>query len=316
MLFSDDVKSSDQSLFYILSAFLSILKTCKISRSTKLIEVLASTFSVIETLLLHPHDWVQLLSCQIFGCVFAEWDPNEISPLNRVQSCWFDPEDLDEKLLNLSKNFCEQMKAKTVMEKLAEQLVKNLLFLARVFDNKYFRQITPVDDKESLPIHKGILLILRKARTLFVQEQTYAPRETTKRVAILKFCAAFYLNIKDPERVLHMILDPLSRGVNASVLFGSYQPPKIMKLRQLSREVLEIVKSKVNPETFPQVYMKVTQLIARKQKARKEFRAQQFVKNPVKATKRKLQHHHKKKVVKKQKIIQKRPHAMKRPIKV
>jgi len=310
------VKSTDQSLFHFLSAFLSILKTCKISRSTKLIETLTPFFDLVESLLLHPHDWVQLISTQIFGCVFADWDPNEISPVTDVKSAWFVSEDLEEKLMKLSKDFCEQMKAKTVMEKLAEQIIKNLLFLARVFDNKFFRESSPSDEQDSLPIHKGILLILRKARTIVVQEQTYAPRETVKRVAILKFCAAFFLNIANPERVLHMILDPLSRGVNASVLFGSFQPPKIMKLRQLSREVLEIVKSKEDPESFPQIYMKVTQLIARKQKARKEFRAQQYVKNPMKAAKRKLQHHHKKRVVKKQKIVEKRPYLKKRTIKV
>ena len=273
-------------------------------------------FDLIESLLLHPHDWVQLIATQIFGCVFADWNPNEISPISEVRSAWFVSENVEEKLMKLSKDFCEQMKAKTVMEKLAEQVIKNLLFLARVFDNKYFRENSPSDEEETLPIHKGVLLILRKARTIVVQEQTYAPRETVKRVAILKFCAAFFLNITNPERVLHMILDPLSRGVNASVLFGSYQPPKIMKLRQLSREVLEIVKSKVDSESFPQIYMKVTQLIARKQKARKEFRAQQFVKNPMKTAKRKLQHHRKKKVVKKQKLVEKRPYVRKRAIKV
>ena len=312
----DDVKSTDQSLFYLLSAFLSILKKCKITRSTKLFDPLSPLFDLVESLLSHAHEWVQLICTQIFGCVFSEWDPMEVAPDSGIPSSWFVPEDLEEKLLKLSGEFCEHMKSKGITDKLAEQVIKNLLFLVRVLDNKYFRGLSPVDDQQSLPIHKGILQILRKARTIVVHEQTYSPRETIKRVAVLKFCAAFFLNVKNPERVLHIILDPLSRGINASLLSGTFQPPKIMKLRQLSQEVLEMIKSKVDSETFPQIYLKVTRIIARKQKARKDFRAQQVVRDPVKAAQRKIKNQQRKKLVQKRKVAEKKPYIARKKLRV
>ena len=311
-LFSDHLHSTDQTLFHLLSAFPAVLRHCKIARSAKWSALLLPVFEVVQSLINYSHDWVQLVCSQIFGCVFSEWDPNEISPKSGITSTWFVPDNVEEKLFELSRAFSDQMKANVVNEKLVEQVIKNLLFLARVFDNNYFRNAAISEEEDQfLPVHKGVLLILRKLRAMVAREHQFQPRQIIKRVGVLKFCAAFFINIQNPERILGAILDPISRVVNASSGHGK-RSPELMKLRELSSEVLDIIRSKVDAETFPHVYMKVTQMIARKHKSRKAFLAQQAITNPVKAANMKILRNQKKKVALKRKSVIKRPYTAKK----
>ena len=307
--------STDHTLFHLLTTLLSILVRCKISRSIKHREYLSPLFDLVENFLGHPHNWVQLVSSQIFGCVFSEWDPNEVTPLCRTPSCWFIPEDLEAKLKALVNCFYQQIKACQPSEQLADQVVKNLLYLTRVFDNKYFRDGND-GDVEVASVHPGILRIIRKLTSCFINEQFNQPLVTCRRIAVLKYCAAFCVKINEPNRVISLLLDPVCRGVETSVKHNASQPPEIHNLRKLSHEVLDLAKSKIDKEEFPRLYMKVNRSIKVQRNRRKAQKAQQLVTDPIKSATRKLEKNKARRMQLKRKAAFKRPEygqALKQP---
>ncbi|XP_035663826.1 small subunit processome component 20 homolog [Branchiostoma floridae] len=105
--------------------------------------------------LLHPHAWVRLASAQLFGCLFAAWKPEELvttatdednkTPKKKKRKVEEEENIVEylrdntmQKLRDLSADFCTQLQSSYLDHDLANQVIKNLVFLAKVV-----RQVTP-----------------------------------------------------------------------------------------------------------------------------------------------------------------------------
>ena len=71
-------KMVDHLLFTALSTFRKICSECSVLRATTHADHMTQLWEKVNTLLLHPHTWVRLLSCQLFGLLFAAYTPDEL----------------------------------------------------------------------------------------------------------------------------------------------------------------------------------------------------------------------------------------------
>ncbi|XP_076826155.1 small subunit processome component 20 homolog isoform X2 [Clavelina lepadiformis] len=299
----DNLKAKDHALFHHLSAFLSIVKHCAVLTEGKWQNELSQIFQAVQTLLTHPHDWIRFICAQIMGSLFASCDPAEIIQTKGTYLTI----DLESTMFDLAKCFCNQLRFNQLKEQHAEQIIKNILYICRVLDLKHQHKVGHHDDQEKVVVHRTILFILRQLLIISKNEQTLNPKDTTKRMTVLKFIAAFSLNIKYPERMLNLLLNPVYRGINASATHGSNEIQSITDLKSLSSEVLEIIKQKFASDIFARAYLKVSQTISHKQRKRKREKAVQLVANPVKAAAAKIRKHERTKQQRKRKIATMRP---------
>ena len=294
------VSSKDHSLFYHLSTFLAILRNCDVARSKKFKDQLCAIYDLVRDLLLHPHAWVRLICCQIFGVLFSAYQPSEIASDDTGAGYFNNADDADKKLKMLSHCFCDQLEPDDALsEELTQQVVKNLTFVVKVFDAR--------DKTPGAPVHPHVLKILKRMNAIAKSEQAGAPRETRKRSAVLKFCATVALSLKSPERVLRLLLDPVYRGVSASATHGQNEPRSVEDLRSLAAEVQEVIKGKVDVDAFARAYLHVTKKIAHKRKERKQDKALQLVADPQKAAAHKIRKQERTKQQRKRKLAKLRP---------
>ena len=93
------------------------------------------------------------------------------------------------------------------------------------------------------------------------------------------------------ESVLGFVLPPLHREVG-----------KDSDLKSYCQEVLDLLKTKVDPELFDSKYIEVQRTLAKKKGERAAQKKQNLVLNPKLAAKRKIQQNEAKKKAKKAKI--------------
>nr|CAB3267577.1 small subunit processome component 20 homolog [Phallusia mammillata] len=298
---SEDVsqKSHDHSLFFHLSAFLSIIRNCDVINSNELFEQLDPIFERVTKLLAYSHDWVRLVCCQILGCYFSNFTPESFST-SRGETIPFFGQDLETMLGELCQHFYMQLKADILADQLAEQVVKNLLFVLRVLDSIHEQPAEGV-------VHPTLLKLMKQLLFITKFEQSDRPKETMKRTAVLKLCAALCLNLPNPDRVLKLLLEPVYRGMNASATHSNNEIESVTTLRHLAAQVLDVIKSKIDSETFSKTYLAVTRKITHKRRERKREKAVQLVADPRKAAAFKLRKQERTKNQRKRKIANMRP---------
>lgn len=79
----------------------------------------------------YEHSWVRLISCQIFGQLFASHSLDELCT-NKSSYFFYSTEDILLKVRDLIDAFCLQLKSPILENDLAEQIVKNLAFMTKV----------------------------------------------------------------------------------------------------------------------------------------------------------------------------------------
>lgn len=82
---------------------------------------------IIGELLLHPHQWVRLVTCRIFGAIFGQIGL-ECMEMKHPAHYLIDSE---QKLFRLARPFCLQLDSNLLNEDLSLQIVKNLLFITK-----------------------------------------------------------------------------------------------------------------------------------------------------------------------------------------
>lgn len=93
----------------------------------------------------------------------------------------------------------------------------------------------------------------------------------------------------------HQLLAPLIREMNS-------MDESNAKLRQHSNKIGKKLKSKIGDDAYNKLRQQLTTHLNVKRAERRKIRAQEKINNPVKAAKRKLQLHEKKKELKRRKI--------------
>ncbi|XP_075407217.1 small subunit processome component 20 homolog [Tenrec ecaudatus] len=337
-------KAADRLLFSFLTLISKLIKECHFAQLTKPSEVLNKIWSHVHAHLRHPHSWVWLTAAQVFGLLFASCQPEELvrkwqtkktqSRLPEPVAVKFLTSDLDQKMRSISLASCHQLHSKFLDQSLGEQVVKNLLFVAKVLyllvpdsDDKQDEAeddgeeqgavgggVAPEeregktecakDEKEEEPSKPATLswLILKLSRMAKL-ESAYTPRNPLKRTCVFKFLGAVAMDL-GAEKVkpyLPLIIAPLFRELNSTY---SEQDPL---LKNLSQEIIELLKQLVGLESFSLAFASVQKQANQKRALRKKRKALEFVTNPDIAAKKKLKKHKNKGEAKKRKIEFLRP---------
>uniref|UniRef100_G3TAG9 UTP20 small subunit processome component n=1 Tax=Loxodonta africana TaxID=9785 RepID=G3TAG9_LOXAF len=347
-------KAADRLLFTFLTLISKLIKECNIIHLTKPSEILSKIWSHIHTHLRHPHNWVWLTAAQIFGLLFASCQPEELvrkwkakktkKRLPEPVAVRFLTSDLDQKMKSISLASCHQLHSKFLDPSLGEQVVKNLLFVAKVLyllvpDSEDKQDETKEDREEQRALGDGLakeetegheacadekvepdkeekeeakeepskpatlLWLILKLSQMAKLEAAYSPRNPLKRTCILKFLGAVAMDLGE-DRVkpyLPVIIAPLFRELNSTY---SEQDPL---LKNLSQEIIELLKKLVGLESFSLAFASVQKQANQKRALRKKRRALEFVTNPDIAAKKKLKRHKNKSEAKKRKIEFLRP---------
>ncbi|XP_051857734.1 small subunit processome component 20 homolog isoform X2 [Antechinus flavipes] len=359
-----DEKASDRLLFGFLILITKLIKESNFLQLTKYPESLNNIWSHIQTHLSHPHSWVWLTSAQIFGLLFASCKPEDLIKRWAAQQSKkkqsgpvainFLTKDLDHKMKRLALAFCFQLQSKFLDMSLGEQIVKNLLFVAKVIyllvlhaaekeqapeetgeaaapetsqaasseegagrseeapdnENEAAGSAEKAGAEEELGRPANLFWLIHKLSVMAKREAAYSPKNPLKRTCIFKFLGALALDL-GPDKVrpfLPMILAPLFRELNSTY---SEQDPS---LKNLSQEILELLKKMVGLEAFSLAFASVQKRARDKRALRLRRKAMQFVTNPDIAAKKKMKKHKNKSEAKKRKIEFLRPgYKAKRP---
>ncbi|GJQ79470.1 hypothetical protein Trydic_g16323 [Trypoxylus dichotomus] len=262
-------KMKDHHLFQILQLLLKISAQCP--AFLKQINDIEEITKFTQQLLAHPHDWVRLTAAQFLGFVLSSIDIIQLEELllkNRSCSGYLHSDPFNDiKFLTL--NLCDQLQPNCVKSNLAEQVVKNLVFIARVLQN------IPTNDNKKI----NLLWLTRRMRKIVNSEIVENPTSTILRTEIFKWIAGVVtaLDLDNLQPILHHLLAPLVREMVTT-------DESETEIRRLSKDVANIIKKKVGLEKYTENISKLEQQLSIKRLERKRYRNQLAVTDPEFAT--------------------------------
>ncbi|XP_056430567.1 small subunit processome component 20 homolog isoform X2 [Hyla sarda] len=331
-------KAADRLLFSLLTLVTKLIKESNILLLPKYRDITHKICAHVQSHLWYPHSWVWLTSSQIFGQLFALQKPEELvskwmTRKTKKKSQTETPElflddQLETKMKDLALAFCHQLQSKFLDQTLGEQVIKNLLFVAKVIyllhpeaentknnteeqddDDDPAEQEEASEDEEGTEKETGqektatLMWLMKKLSVLAKREAARSPKNPLKRICVFKFLGAIAVDLgKDQVKTfLPTIITPLFRELNSTY---SDQDPT---LKNLSQEIIELLKSLVGLECFSLSFSYVQKQANLKRVMRKKQKALQAVANPEVAAKKKLKKHKNKIEAKKRKIEFLRP---------
>uniref|UniRef100_A0A3Q3Q499 Uncharacterized protein n=1 Tax=Monopterus albus TaxID=43700 RepID=A0A3Q3Q499_MONAL len=327
-------KGADRLLFSYLTLVTKLSKHCGLLELSKPHGTLYRIWGHIEAHLRYPHCWVWLTASQLFGQLFAARQAEQLIAVWRGESgdassqpaaTAFITSNLDKKMRELALAFCHQLQSKFLDVGSGEQVIKNLLFVGKVI---YL--ISPESDVEEVKAEErqengyeegekrdegeedkddtndrppSLLWLMKKLSLMAKREAAYTPKVPLKRTCVFKFLGAIAMDL-GKERLrpyLTTIITPLYRELDSTY---TDQDPT---LKNLSQELIELLKRRVGLETFSLAFSSVQKEFSQRRAERKRHRAMQMVANPDIAAKKKLKKHKNKIEAKKRKIEFLRP---------
>ncbi|KAF3425764.1 hypothetical protein E2986_10060 [Frieseomelitta varia] len=303
----DPEKMKDHHMFQVLQLLLKISANCTaFLKSEEYKDAVHSFAEYTQSLLAHPHMWVRLAASQQIGFILAVLDIDKIADLlENPEKCeaetsymYSDPTAI---IKSLSLDLIAQLQPDMMLEELANQTVKNLIFIARIL--KSVKQINTtatdrVDETEDKDKKKlSLLWLVRRLRKSVNIEIVQAPKSITVRSAFFKWVAGIlatipmeYLNV-----ILVNIMSPIVREISAT-------EEKITTLRRLAKEAAAMIKKRLGNEEYTRLFSRIQQNLDIKKAERKKIRTQQFVTDPELAARRKIMRQQRKKEAKKRKL--------------
>ncbi|XP_026065231.1 small subunit processome component 20 homolog isoform X1 [Carassius auratus] len=334
----EDEKAADRLLFCYLTLIVKLIKDCGFLELHKPADLLSNIWSHIDSHLRYPHCWVWLTASQILGLLFAAHKPEELLALWSSQestSKTTQPvasasltENLSQKMRELVLSFCYQLQSKFLDISAGEQVVKNLLYVAKVIylispesdtvnpaeeqegEEKETTDNTEENEEEEDKKQKledeqnenkppSLLWVMKKLSLLAKREAADTPKVPLKRTCVFKFLGAIAVDL-GKDRLgpyLTTIIAPLYRELDST--YADQDPT----LKNLAQELIELLKKLVGLERFSLAFAAVQKEASQRRTSRKKAKAMQAVVNPDVAARKKIKKQFKKNEAKKRKIL-------------
>ncbi|XP_015126374.1 small subunit processome component 20 homolog [Diachasma alloeum] len=297
----DPERLKDHHLFQVLQLTLKISANCSgFLKSEKYVEEVLSLGEYSQANLGHPHLWVRLAATQQIGFILATLDGDKLSHYLQFKRFEDAGDSVKgyvysspvETLRSLSLDLIAQLQPGMEFEELADQVVKNLVFIARVVKTaSWGAEGSGREDGVSL------LWLVKRVRKCVNMEVTQNPKSTCVRSAAFKWTAGVVTTIPiEPylKPILFQLMSPLVREMMTTE--ESNAP-----LRQLSKEVGRMIKKRIDDDEYAKLLARVQQKLDVKRAERKKTLTQQYVIDPELAAKKKIAKQLKKKEAKKRK---------------
>ncbi|KAG9345665.1 hypothetical protein JZ751_008809 [Albula glossodonta] len=330
----EEEKAADRLLFSFLTLITKLIKECSFLQLSKPAETLIQIWDHIHEHLRYPHSWVWLTSSQVFGQLFAAHNPEELVTQWRglgssttaalPAATIYLITDLDKKMRELVLSLCSQLQSKFLDTSMGEQVIKNLLFVAKVIylispesdtteseqqgdgedgeeeEKEGKEEENEEEEKERPP---SLLWVMKKLSLLAKREAADTPKVPLKRTCVFKFLVAIAVHLGKDQLgpYLTTIIGPLFRELDST--YADQDPT----LKNLSQELVEMLKKLVGLESFSLAFAAVQKEATQRRATRKRHKAMQAVANPDIAAKKKLKKHKNKIEAKKRKIEFLRP---------
>lgn len=335
----EDEKAADRLLFCYLTLVIKLIKECSFLELHKPTDLLNSIWSHTDSHLRYPHCWVWLTASQIFGLLFAVRKPEELLALWSSQentstttqpvATAFLIDNLSPKMRELVLSFCCQLQSNFLDISAGEQVVKNLLYVAKVIylispesdtvnpaeeqegEEKETTDNTEENEEEEEEDQKqeleeqqnenkppSLLWVMKKLSLLAKREAADTPKVPLKRTCVFKFLGAIAVDL-GKDRLgpyLTTIIAPLYRELDST--YADQDPT----LKNLAQELIELLKKLVGLERFSLAFAAVQKEAAQRRASRKKAKAMQAVVNPDIAARNKVKKQLKKSEAKKRKI--------------
>jgi len=285
------ITSTDHLSVQALHLFTRIVKDTNEPLLPPISPLLSPTWKAVHNSLLHSHSWVRLISAQLVGLYLAGSNPEQMKTNMTIEaeSCWLGTL---ETYRSLVLDCLEQLGLNLDQESdLGTQVVKNLVALVKVTLLEGWDDLL---EKREAKVSFG--WIMKKSVKIANQELISTPKISSKRTLVFNLIAASCLDTSQEniEKVLKTILPPLHRNLSTN------NPDT--ELKNHCQEVLDLIKSKVDDDTFSKVYMEIQMNLAKQKGERSVAKKQNMVLNPKLAAKRKIQQSEAKKRAKKAKF--------------
>ncbi|XP_043461043.1 small subunit processome component 20 homolog [Leptopilina heterotoma] len=298
----DQEKLRDHHLIRLFHLLVKLSTNCTaFLKDKKLNDHIHSFAEQSQSLLAHPHLWVRLGACQFLEFILATIDTKRVEKLlknpddNESGYIYSDPVNT---LKSLTLDLIAQLHPEMNVEELSNQVVKNLVFIARLLKSLNPRYEKSEDNEEADKSNSlSLLWLVKRMRRSVNMEVTQSPKLICVRNAVFKWIAGIVSTI--PMDILRPLLfNLLSPLVREMATTEESNAP----LRQLAKEISVMIKKRLDSEEYIQLLSKVQQKIDSRKTERKKIRKQQVITDPELAAKRKISKQQKKKVARKRKI--------------
>nr|CAI5867716.1 unnamed protein product [Callosobruchus analis] len=282
----------DHHVFQVLQFLLKLCANCPAFLKNK--ELVENLSVHIQTLLSYPHEWVRLAAAQFLGYVLSTMDTECLAKLlleQKTEDLGFLYSDPENSMKTLTLDLCDQLQP-GVTNQLAEQVVKNLVFIARVL------QHIPLKASDS-ETKLNMLWLAKRMRKIVNSEIVEKASVIVLRTEVFKWIAGV-ITALDIEKIRPVLLHLMAPLVRELITTDEKNAP----LRQLAKEVTNMLKKKIGIEEYTGLLSKLQQNLSIKRAERKRARTQLAVTDPEVYAKKKIKRQEKKKESKKRKMAE------------
>ena len=293
-------RQQDHLLYSLLNLILKISKICDMVCNPENQAVLNILWETIENYLVYPHVWVQLVAGQLYGMLFQTWTPDVLvdraGQESSMEHCDYILENFDATFHSLCGKFTKQLSTPGVTSELADQIVRNLVFVAKVL-----RLLPPIEDRRSGEgRHATFDWLFKRLCREAKSEMANNPKCHTKRMAVMKWFAAISVEL-GKDKLMEYLPGMLTLVVRE---YTDQNLQEEEELKVLSKDVMDLWKELVGTDVFTRNYIVANKNISEKRESRKVARAVEAVSNPEINARRTLKKNLAKKEAKKRKSSQ------------